>query len=107
MQPQRPGDKPVYHFCRIPGIFAIPDGTATTILLVEADDRVPWTKPQDLPYAPEQPLPKLGGLYSNDFIAAMADGSVRVVSKKTSEKTIRAAITANGGEILGPDWDSP
>jgi hypothetical protein len=27
------------------------------------------------------------------------------ISKEVSEKTLRAAITRNGGDRLGPDWD--
>jgi hypothetical protein len=107
VHPQRPGDKPVYDFGSGSRMFSITDGTAFTILLVEADGRVPWTKPQDLPYAADKPLPGLGGHYHGDFIVAMADGAVRIVSRKTSEKTIRAAITANGGEVLKPDWEAP
>jgi hypothetical protein len=105
--PQRPGERAVYNFGKSSRIASITDGTSGTILLVEADERVPWTKPQDVAYAANQPLPRLGGLYRGAFLVAMADGSVRIVSKKTSEKTIRAAITANGGEILDPDWDTP
>jgi hypothetical protein len=107
VHPQRPGDKPVYDFGGGSRMFSITDGTAFTILLVEADDRVPWSKPQDLPYAADKPLPGLGKHYGGDFIVAMADGSVRIVSRKVSEKTIRAAITANGGEILAPGWEAP
>jgi hypothetical protein len=35
---------------------------------------------------------------------AMADGSVRLVSKSVSERTLRAAIMKSDGEVLGPDW---
>jgi hypothetical protein len=107
VHPQRPGENAVYAFGKWSTFASIVDGAAFTILLVEADDRVPWTKPQDVSYAADQPLPRLGGHYRGDFVVAMADGSVRIVSKRTSEKTIRAAITAAGGEILDPNWEAP
>jgi prepilin-type processing-associated H-X9-DG protein len=74
------------------------DGTANTFLVVEAAEPVPWTKPEDLPYQVDKPLPKLGGLFSNGFHAAFADGHVVFVGKKTPEKTLRAVITPSGGE---------
>jgi prepilin-type processing-associated H-X9-DG protein len=87
---------------RFPASFT--DGTSNTVLIVEAGDPVPWTKPADLPFNPNGPLPKLGGVHGGNFNAAMGDGSVRYVSKGVSEKTVRAAITIAGGEMLGPDW---
>jgi hypothetical protein len=86
----------------LPGDF--PDGTSNTILVVEAGEAVPWTKPKDLLYAADRPLPFLGGISKNDFRVTMADASARTISKETSEATIRAAITRNGGDELGPDW---
>jgi hypothetical protein len=74
------------------------DGTSKTLLVVEAVNPVPWTKPEDLPYSPDQPLPKLGGVFSHGFNVLMADGSIRRFPKDINEKTIRAAITWNGGE---------
>src|SRR5262249_32627323 len=38
----------------------VPDGREKTILVVEAAESVPWTKPADLIYAADKPLPKLG-----------------------------------------------
>jgi hypothetical protein len=87
----------------MPASFA--DGTANTFLIVEAGDPVLWTKPDDIPYASKAPLPKLGGIFKEGFSAALADGSVRFVKRSVSEKTIRAAITPAGGELLGADWD--
>jgi hypothetical protein len=82
-----------------------PDGTSNTILIAEAGEAVPWTKPVDMPFAMDKPLPKLGGLSKGGFHVAMADGSVRFVNlKKVSEKTLRNAINPHDGEALGSDW---
>ncbi|HQR07047.1 MAG TPA: DUF1559 domain-containing protein [Gemmatales bacterium] len=105
--PQRPGEQPIYNFGGRTSIFTIMDGPANTILIVEADERVPWSKPQDLPYDPNKPLPRLGGHYQGDFVIALADGAVRMVSKRVSERSIRDAITSNGGEVPQPDWLEP
>jgi DNA-directed RNA polymerase subunit M/transcription elongation factor TFIIS len=88
---------------RIPASF--PDGTATTIFVVEAADPVEWTKPDDLPFEVGRPLPKLGAFYADgSSLALMGDASVHRVDRSTSEITLRAAITRDGGELLGPDW---
>jgi hypothetical protein len=76
----------------------IPDGTANTIGIVEAAEAVPWTKPADLPYDPNKPLPKLGGMFKDVFNACFMDASVHVLKRKADERILRAAITADGGE---------
>ena len=81
-----------------------PDGAANTIMCVEAADPIPWTKPEDLPFDPEAPLPKLGGHFGSGFNVLLCDGSVRFLNNKVSERTLRAAITRNGGEVLGSEW---
>jgi hypothetical protein len=81
-----------------------PDGTSNTILIVEAGEPVPWTKPQELEFEPDGPLPDLRSLFNNGIRVGMGDGSMRWIGKDVSEKTLRAAITRNGGETLGPDW---
>ncbi len=85
-------------------IRTFPDGSSNTMLIVEAAEAVPWTKPADLVYKPGGPLPRLGGPFKEGFTVAMADGSVTFVPRTVSEKTLRAAITRNGGEVLGDDW---
>jgi hypothetical protein len=84
--------------------FDFPDGTSNTIMLVEADTSVPWTKPDDIPFDPNGPLPPLGKHHSGAFLAAMMDGSVRPVPRNVSPTTLKAAITRNGNDLLGPDW---
>jgi hypothetical protein len=86
------------------GIRDILDGTSNTIMFVEAAKAVPWSAPEDLAYDADKPLPKIGGLFEGGFNAALCDGSVHFISKTVSEKTLRAAITRAGGEVLGPDW---
>jgi hypothetical protein len=86
-----------------PRLLTITDGTSNTALVVEAGEAVPWTKPDDIVYDPMKPLPKLGGLFKERFQVVMADGAVRVVGRKATEKMLRAMITAQGGEIFNPN----
>src|SRR5260370_1299916 len=81
-----------------------PDGSSNTILLIEAGKPALWTKPEDLVYDPDQPLPELTCIFSDGFRIALGDGSSRWVPKGISETTLRAAITRNGGEKFGPAW---
>jgi hypothetical protein len=80
----------------------IPDGSSGTLLIVEGGRAVPWTKPEDLVYDPDGPLPKLGGIFGDGFNAAFADGSARFIARGTDEETLRALITRNGGEPV--EW---
>ncbi|MBV9123777.1 MAG: DUF1559 domain-containing protein, partial [Planctomycetes bacterium] len=84
----------------------IADGTSNTIMIVEAGEAVPWTKPADLPYQANGPLPKLGGLFPDGFNAAFADGAIYFISRTVSEKTLRALITAAAGDVPGPDFQT-
>jgi RNA polymerase sigma factor (sigma-70 family) len=79
------------------------DGTFNTLWIVEAASPVPWSKPDDLPYVPDQALPKLGGLFDGDFNALFADGNVQFLSRKADEKLLHAAITRNGAEVYDRD----
>jgi hypothetical protein len=83
----------------------ITDGTSNTIMVVESSKGVPWTKPADLTFNEKKDLPDFGKAYGGKPLAALCDGSVRVLDLKTiTPKTLKAAITVNGGEIMGPDW---
>jgi len=78
----------------------IPDGTSNTLMIVEATDAVPWTKPEDLPFDMTKPLPKLGGEFPDVFLAAFCDGSVHALPKNIDANKLRALITRNGGEPI-------
>ena len=78
-----------------PGLALITNanGTANTFLIVEAGEAVPWTKPEDLVHVADKPLPKLGGIFENGFVAVFVDGHVQFIPKGTEEKAIRKMIT--------------
>jgi hypothetical protein len=78
----------------------ITDGTSNTILIVEAASAVPWTKPEDLPFDPKKPLPRLGGRFEAGFLLALADGSVFLGKKDFDQDILRSCITASGGEVV-------
>ncbi len=81
----------------------ITDGTSNTILTVEAGKAVPWTRPEDVPYAADKPVPKLGGVFKDGFTIGLADGSVRFIRKPVNEKALRLAITRADGEPVELD----
>ena len=79
-----------------PAIDYGPDGTDRTLLVVEAERAIPWTKPEDIPYAPAGPLPKLGGIHTGGSYASFADGGVRWIGGSRSERDLRAICTKAG-----------
>ncbi len=94
-----------------------PDGTSNTALLAEAGDAVLWTKPVDLAYEADKPLPPLGGVFTGQgrfslfrsdrikgFHVLLADGSARFAWPGLSEASLRDVITRNDGRSLGTDW---
>jgi hypothetical protein len=74
------------------------DGTAHTILLVEAKRDIPWTKPENIAYDPEKPLPELGGYFDDGFHTAFADGSVHFIPKTISENVMRLLTNKADGQ---------
>lgn len=80
-------------------LLEITDGTSQTLLAVEASREIPWTKPEDIPYASDGPLPELTGLSIPDgFIGSRADGSVGVFSQTIDAATLRSLIEKADGQ---------
>ena len=84
---------------------SFPRGTANTLLIAEAAEAVPWTKPADMEVADDRPLPRLGGLWPDGFHAVMGNVSTRWVNARTvNERTLRIVIDPNNPTILPENW---
>jgi hypothetical protein len=83
-----------------------PQRGAKLMLVAEAAEPVPWTKPVDLVYDPDEPFPGLGRKYTKavhflgfpvgrtpGFVACFGDGFARFISNKNDEKTLRGMIS--------------
>jgi hypothetical protein len=82
------------------GLVTIADGTSNTILVVEANEAVEWTKPDELPYKDKEALPKLGGHTKGGFAVVMCDGSVMNFRQDFDEKQMRNAILRADGNVV-------
>jgi hypothetical protein len=81
---------------------AIPDGTSNTILVVAADpgSAMEWTKPDDLPFDPKDPLKGLVRPGQDSIDVVMADGSTKRFSPRIDPKKVAAMVTPAGGEVV-------
>jgi Protein of unknown function (DUF1559) len=88
-----------------------PDGTSNTLLFALAQEPVLWTKPQDMPFTPNGPVPRLRSVKSSPHYRAsssyyrvmFADGSWRDIPATITDDELRVLITRNGGEPM-PKW---
>jgi hypothetical protein len=76
------------------------DGTSNTIMVIEVDDEasVPWTKPDDWEFDPNDPMRGLGHSQQGGFQVTFGDGSVRMISNAIDLSTLKALFTMAGGE---------
>ncbi len=85
-------------------VSSVSDGTRATLLVVEAANPVPWTKPEDLSLASSEPLLGMGSKHPGGFVAAMADGSFRFIKTSgenaISPQDLRALVTRDGHEDI-------
>ena len=81
----------------------ITDGTANTIMVVEAhaSEAVEWTKPADVEVDVENPIDQMGHIHPGGFHVLFADGAVRFLTHSIDQDLFRALMTRNGGEVVG------
>jgi Ca-activated chloride channel homolog len=79
------------------------DGTSNTILVVETDARVPWTKPDDLGWHQGGAPPQLKSPHSGGAHVVFADGHTRFLKDTTQPTTFLTLLTINGGEVISSD----
>ena len=78
----------------------ITDGTSNTVLALETDVRVPWTKPHDLAWSPGRPMPHLKSSHKGGAHALFADGTARFLKQTINPNILLALLTVNGGEVV-------
>ena len=88
---------------------AILDGTSNTIMTVEASEEaaVVWTKPDDLPVDPKNPLKGLTRKEAKEFLAGMADGSARAIRADVAPSMLVRAFDPADGLVAELDGPSP
>jgi hypothetical protein len=86
----------------------IQDGMSNTLAIVEAspDQAVPWTKPDDLEFDPEQPLAGVGnprrpgGLFITGFFDSH---TATIMPDEIDPEVFKAVVTPAGGEPVSLD----
>jgi hypothetical protein len=82
----------------------ITDGTSNTLLVVEANLEVPWTKPEDIPFDESRPVPFLGGIHQAGFCAALCDGSAGFIPDAYDRDMLKRLIGRSDGQQPKPPW---
>jgi prepilin-type processing-associated H-X9-DG protein len=78
----------------------ITDGSSGTILVMETDARVPWTKPDDLHWTKGEPLPRVASSHAGGAHVVFADGVSRFIKVVIEPRILEGLLTINGGEVL-------
>jgi Protein of unknown function (DUF1559) len=85
------------------------DGMSNTLMVVEAKQGVPWTKPEDLPFDPAKPTAPLfgaGSAHHAGFFVVIADASVWFLPNTISPAVFKTLITRSGDEVVSLDRSS-
>jgi hypothetical protein len=79
----------------------ITDGTSNTLMFVDAKLDIPWTKPADIPFDPDKPVPQFGGFVKGHFTAACGDGSCHIFRfEDFKDRALKWAIMRNDGNVF-------
>jgi hypothetical protein len=77
----------------------ITDGTSNTLMVVEAEEPVVWTNPNDLAFDPTKALPKMLSI-DGKFSAAFCDGSVRTFKMPIDQEILKLLIQKSDGKLI-------
>ena len=83
------------------------DGSSNTVGVVDTGAAVEWTKPGDLDYARDKPLPDLTSPFTDGYPAGFLDGSVRWLRPGLAEKTLRTLIDRDDATVASDDIGPP
>ncbi len=105
------GGGSMFEMARPTRIVQVTDGTSNTILAVEANEAVPWTKPEGIPFAADNAAPDAGpdrllgagSKHPGGFNTLFSDGSVKFIKTSVAPAVLRALITRAGGEVISSD----
>ena len=81
------------------GAIANMDGLSNTLMVVEAEEPVVWTNPNDLAFDPTKALPKMLSI-DGKFSAAYCDGSVRTFKMPIDPEILKLLIQKNDGKLI-------
>ncbi len=93
------GEKTVFGGAKESPIRNIIDGTSNTVILLEVKPEAakPWTAPDDYRFDPKDPLKDVNVDDSGRWLTGFADGSVQLIKKELSAKTILHLFQMNDG----------
>jgi hypothetical protein len=93
------GNGAPFEWCQGPRLNEQAGGARKTILIVEAAEKVFWSKPDELEFHPDRPLPPLGRGDRAEFYAVFGDERVRRLAHATPEEQIKALVTCGADPI--------
>ena len=84
------------------GLSQIPDGSSNTIFCVEAnlDLAVEWSKPTDIPFAPDMPVTQVGKNGDSSFNVVFCDGSVMALPSDFDPEAFAIMVGRNDRKIV-------
>ena len=93
------GKGATFEFNKSTQLTNITDGTSNTLMVVEAEEPVVWTNPNDLAFDPTKALPKMLSI-DGKFSAAYCDGSVRTFKMPIDQEILKLLIQKNDGKLI-------
>ncbi len=75
------------------------DGTSNTLMVVEAEEPVVWTNPNDFAFDPTKALPKMLSI-DGKFSVAFCNGSVRTFKMPIDQEILKLLIQKNDGKPI-------